>query len=124
MKPNPQDPEGSSKSKKPKRVVKNTKPKKGKTLQSSESDTPAYVQDAIKQAFLRYYDKVELKQSQTYDLTHIDNILSEYLDNYILLGFDVTGSKVSLTHSNSHCGKDALVEHLRTTLLQMLGPEH
>ena len=80
--------------------------------------------DAIKQAFLRYYDKVDLKRSQNYDLTYIDSILTEYLDNFILLGFDVMGNKVTGTHSNSHCGKDALIEHLRSTLIQMLGPDH
>jgi hypothetical protein len=91
---------------------------------TEKMDIPAYVHDAIKQAFLRYYDKASIKKAQDYDLTHIDGILSEYLDNFILLGFDTQGQKVSLMHAGTHCGKDALLEHLRSTLIQMLGPEH
>jgi hypothetical protein len=129
MKPDPQEPEGSSRSKRPKKTTKTTRVKKqtlnkDKVSIENKKDVPAFVHDAIKQAFLRYYDKVELKQSQNYDLTHIDNILSEYLDNFILLGFDTLGAKVTLTHSSSHCGKDALIEHVRSTLIQMIGPEH
>ena len=128
MKQSPKNPEGdSNKSKKPKKTsrVRKTKSVSKKAVSVEEKvDVPAYVHDAIKQAFLRYYDKVDLKRSQNYDLTHIDSILTEYLDNFILLGFDVMGNKVTLTHSNSHCGKDALIEHLRSTLIQMLGPDH
>jgi len=88
------------------------------------TDIPAYVHDAIKQAFLRFYDKASLKQAHNTELNHLDGIVSEYLDHFILLGFDVLGQKVSLVHATSHCGKDALVEHLRTTLLQMIGSDN
>jgi len=88
------------------------------------TDIPAYVHDAIKQAFLRFYDKASLKQAHNTELNHLDGIVSEYLDHFILLGFDVLGQKVSLVHATSHCGKDALVEHLRTTLLQIIGSDN
>lgn len=78
------------------------------------------IEDLIKQAFLRFSDNVSVKQSKVKDLEHLDNIAEEYLKTYMILGYDINGEKVSIMHANNPHDRDALVEHLRTTLLDIL----
>jgi len=88
----------SDETSKPFEPTKKKRVKKTATTETGEvvpvTDIPAYVHDAIKQAFLRFYDKASLKQAHNTELNHLDGIVSEYLDNFILLGFDVLGQKV------------------------------
>lgn len=79
------------------------------------------VEDLIKQAFMRFYDKTSTRAAQNLEIKHLDNVITEYLENFILLGYDVSGQKVSIIHATSQYGKDALIEHLRTTLLNIIG---
>ena len=77
----------------------------------------AQIDELIKQAFLRFYDDTTIKKAKVKDLEHLDNIAEEYLKAYIILGYDLNGEKVSIMHASNPHDKDALVEHLRTTLL-------
>lgn len=78
------------------------------------------IDDVIKQAFLRFSDNITIKQSKVKDLEHLDRIAEEYLGTYMILGYDINGEKVSIMHANNPHDRDALVEHLRTTLLEIL----
>ena len=78
------------------------------------------IEDLIKQAFLRFSDNVTIKQSKVKDLEHLDNIAEEYLKTYMILGYDLNGEKVSIMHAKNPHDRDALVEHLRTTLIDII----
>ena len=80
-----------------------------------------HVEDVIKQAFLRFYDNASVKSSKLKDLEHLDHIAEEYLATYMILGYDINGEKVSIMHAENPHDRDALIEHLRTTLLNFLG---
>jgi hypothetical protein len=81
-----------------------------------------HVEDVIKQAFLRFYDNASIRGSKVKDLEHLDVITQEYLNSYMILGYDINGEKVSIMHAETPHDRDALVEHLRTTLLSFLNP--
>ena len=112
------------------------KPVKRKSLKKSESsklsatdinqeliplEKNLHVEDVIKQAFLRFYDNASVKSSKVKDLEHLDLITEEYLKSYMILGYDLNGEKVSIMHAENPHDRDALVEHLRTTLLNIIG---
>ena len=77
----------------------------------------AQIEELIKQAFLRFYDDTSIKRAKVKDLEHLDHIAEEFLKTYIILGYDLNGEKVSIMHATNPHDKDALIEHLRTTLL-------
>jgi len=79
------------------------------------------IEDVIKQAFLRFYDTASIKHSKVKDLEQLDHLTEEYLQSYMILGYDLNGEKVSIIHAINPHDRDALVEHLRTTLLNFIG---
>jgi|688.fasta_scaffold981443_2 hypothetical protein len=81
------------------------------------------VEEVIKQAFLRFYDNAALKKHRVKDLEHLDSVVSEFLNTFMVLGYDMTGEKVFIMHAKSPHDRDALVEHLRTTLLGIISPQ-
>ena len=81
-----------------------------------------HVEDVIKQAFLRFYDNASVRSSKVKDLEHLDLITQEYLNSFMILGYDINGEKVSIMHAENPHDRDALIEHLRTTLLNFLNP--
>lgn len=78
------------------------------------------VDDVIKQAFLRFYDTATLKQTKLKDLEHLSKICEEFLSAYVILGYDLNGEKVHIMHAKNHHDRDALVEHIRSTLIGMV----
>jgi len=85
--------------------------------------TKLQVEEVIKQAFLRFYDNATLKQYKVKDLEQLDTVITEYLDTFMLLGYDINGEKVVIMHATNPHDRDALVEHLRTTLLGIINPQ-
>lgn len=83
----------------------------------------AQVEEVIKNAFLRFYDNATLKQYKVKDLEHLDTVVSEFLKTFMVLGYDLNGEKVFIMHATNPHDKDALVEHLRTTLLGIINPQ-
>lgn len=83
----------------------------------------AQVEEVIKQAFLRFYDNATLKQYKVKDLEQLDTVITEYLNTFMLLGYDLNGEKVLIMHATNPHDRDALVEHLRTTLLGIINPQ-
>jgi hypothetical protein len=83
----------------------------------------AQVEEVIKNAFLRFYDNATLKQYKVKDLEHLDTMVSEFLKTFMVLGYDLNGEKVFIMHATNPHDKDALVEHLRTTLLGIINAQ-
>lgn len=84
----------------------------------------AQVEEVIKNAFLRFCDAAQLKQYKVKDLEHLDAMVSEFLKTFIILGYDLNGEKVFVMHATNPHDKDALVEHLRTTLLGIINAQN
>lgn len=83
----------------------------------------AQVEEVIKNAFLRFYDNATLKQYKVKDLEHLDTMVSEFLKAFMILGYDMNGEKTFIMHATNPHDKDALVEHLRTTLLGIINAQ-
>jgi len=81
------------------------------------------IEEVIKQAFLRFYDNATLKHYKVKDLEHLDTLVSEYLNTFMILGYDINGEKAMIMHASNPHDRDALVEHLRTTLLGIINPQ-
>lgn len=83
----------------------------------------AQVEEVIKNAFLRFADAAQLKQYKVKDLEHLDTVVSEFLKAFMVLGYDLNGEKVFIMHATNPHDRDALVEHLRTTLLGIINAQ-
>lgn len=83
----------------------------------------AQVEEVIKNAFLRFHDAAVLKQYKVKDLEHLDGLVSEFLKAFMILGYDLNGEKTFIMHATNPHDKDALVEHLRTTLLGIINAQ-
>jgi hypothetical protein len=83
----------------------------------------AQVEEVIKNAFIRFADAAQLKQYKVKDLEHLDSVVSEFLKTFMVLGYDLNGEKVFIMHATNPHDRDALVEHLRTTLLGIINAQ-
>jgi hypothetical protein len=83
----------------------------------------AQVEEVIKNAFLRFADATQMKQYKVQDLEHLDSVVSEFLKAFMVLGYDLNGEKVFIMHATNPNDRDALVEHLRTTLLGIINAQ-
>ena len=83
----------------------------------------AQVEEVIKNAFLRFHDAAILKQHKVKDLEHLDSVASEFLRTFMILGYDLNGEKAFIMHATNPHDRDALVEHLRTTLLGIINAQ-
>ena len=83
----------------------------------------AQVEEVIKNAFLRFADAAQMKQYKVKDLEHLDSMVSEFLKAFMVLGYDLNGEKVFVMHATNPNDRDALVEHLRTTLLGIINAQ-
>ena len=108
----------------PKRVVK----KKAappelddiKNIDSSRLENTLQIEDLIKQAFLRFYNTAYTNKAKEKDLDHLNLIMEEYLNYYMVLGYDLNGEKVCIMTAKNATDRDALIEHLRSTLVGIL----
>jgi hypothetical protein len=85
-----------------------------------EVTTPGQLERAITQAFKRFYAASISKQNKIKDLHHLDSIVAEYLQSFIILGYDLNGEKICISHASTPAARDALVEHMRTTFLNII----
>ena len=83
----------------------------------------AQVEEIIKNAFLRFADAAQMKQYKVKDLEHLDSMVSEFLKAFMVLGYDLNGEKAFIMHATNPNDRDALVEHLRTTLLGIINAQ-
>lgn len=83
----------------------------------------AQVEEVIKNAFLRFADAAQMKQYKVKDLEYLDGMVSEFLKSFMILGYDMNGEKAFIMHATTPNDRDALVEHLRTTLLGIINAQ-
>jgi hypothetical protein len=83
----------------------------------------AQVEEVIKNAFFRFADAAQMKQHKVKDLEHLDSLASEFLKAFMILGYDLNGEKAFIMHATNPNDRDALVEHLRTTLLGIINAQ-
>ena len=85
-----------------------------------KNNNSAQIEDIIKQAFLRFYNSAYTDKAKAKDLDHLNLIMEEYLKCYMVLGYDLNGEKICIMNAHSSAEKDALIEHLRSTLVGIL----
>lgn len=90
------------------------------TTPSLKGENILQIEDLIKQAFLRFYNTAYTDRAKEKDLDHLNNIMEEYLNCYMVLGYDLNGEKICIMNAHSSSEKDALIEHLRSTLVGIL----
>jgi hypothetical protein len=106
-----------------KRVNKKTISPEIDNVNSSEHfklENGEQIEDLIKQAFIRFYNTSYTNKSKEKELDHLNNIMEEYLQSYMVLGYDLNGEKICIMNAHNSSQKDALIEHLRSTLVGIL----
>jgi hypothetical protein len=96
----------------------------GLSASNVSAPVPSAITELIRDAFLRFQDTTDIKQSKYQDLEHMNSIIEEFLSTFMILGYDLNGEKVFIMHAKSHQDKDALIEHLRTTLLNLVNKDN
>ena len=91
-----------------------------KKIDSSRLENTIQIEDLIKQAFLRFYNTTYTNKAKEKDLDHLNLIMEEYLNCYMVLGYDLNGEKICIMTAKTATDKDALIEHLRSTLVGIL----
>lgn len=79
-----------------------------------------HLEQAIAKAFKRFYSESVSKQHKIKDLKHLDTIVAEYLQSFMILGYDISGEKICISHASTPAARDALIEHLRSTFLNIM----
>jgi hypothetical protein len=90
------------------------------SLSGIDANTQVQLEHTIKEAVLRFSTDSIVTNFKLKDLEHLDNIAQEFLKTFIILGYDINGEKVHILHANTPHDRDALIEHLRTTLINIL----
>jgi hypothetical protein len=110
-----------------KKITARKKKSSIKTVKQSNKLTPAenainqQIEDAIMQAFTRFHNTAATtKQNKLKDLYHLDTVVTEYLQSFMILGYDINGEKVCITHAENASARDALIEHLRSTFFGIM----
>jgi hypothetical protein len=55
---------------------------------------------------------------QERDYLLLKSVITEYLDSYILFGYDTTGERIIVQHANNSRDRDAIMEFLKTIFIQ------
>ena len=94
-----------------------------KTVDSIANEGALQIQDLIKQAFLRFYNSTCTNKAKEKDLDHLNLIMEEYLKCFMVLGYDLNGEKICIMAAHNASDRDALIEHLRSTLVGILNQQ-
>lgn len=89
-------------------------------LKDESSINSPQISEIISQAFKRFYAVSIKKQNKVRDLQHLDVIVAEYLQTFMILGYDINGEKICISHASTPAARDALIEHLRSTFLGIM----
>ena len=113
---------------KPEKKKTRTKSVRPKSLSSSNVHTEPVMSEedrnivraTISEALKTYQEKIEKKQFSERDLQHLHNIVGEYLKTYTIIGFNHNNEKVFVFSVNNQLEKDALLEHFRSTFINVM----
>lgn len=79
---------------------------------------------AIEHAAMHYrpgsIEKSKARRMAEADVLSLEAIVSEYLQSFIVIGYDLSGEKVQMMHARNAQEYDSLVEHARGSLLTLI----
>jgi hypothetical protein len=106
----------------PKKRKQRTQKKSKPTLLplDTNSEDPHQLEQVIARAFKQFYTNSVSKQNKIKDLKHLDVIVAEYLQCFMILGYDLSGEKICISHASTPAARDALIEHMRSTFLNVM----
>jgi len=65
--------------------------------------------------------EIENKKHQTItDYKPLENMVSEYLKSFLIIGYGLNGEKIFIGHANTAEQHDSLVEHLRQSFINVI----
>jgi len=73
----------------------------------------------IKKETISPQELIERKQVQK-DVNVLNSVIEEYLQSFMIIGFDIQGRKITLFHAKTEMERDALLEHLRSTVMRVI----
>ena len=82
-------------------------------------------QSNLNKNFDMYVNKVRDEQNtRLHDMHTLGALLNEYMDSYIVIGYDLTGTAVKLTHADTAKDEDALSSLMSEFITnKMINPE-
>jgi hypothetical protein len=102
------------------------------SLSGMDSVTTAAVLEEVKTNIYNSLNDAELRKSldkwakenqsensiEERDYHLLKSVITEYLDSYILFGYDTKGERIVVQHANNSRDQDAIMEFLKTLFLQ------
>lgn len=78
------------------------------------------IEQVFAQALKQYKDELTQKKSiRNKDLGHLTSIVEEYLSCFAIVGFSLEGDKVCIFNASTAKDEGALVDHLRSTFIDI-----
>jgi len=107
--------------KKPSRKKKTKAPQKNKEeLLPISKFERINIEQVFAQAMADYKDELLSKTKRhNKDLSHLSRIVEEYLSCFALVGFSMEGDKVCIFNAQNAKDEGALVDHLRSTFIDI-----
>ncbi len=106
------------KNKKAKKPVKDFIIPKQKDINLSP-EAKEEIEAIIKESITRFKEDIGhkkiIKEFQT-----LENKVTEFLDDFIIMGHDLNGQRIVMVHASSQLAHDALMEHIRGTFLKII----
>lgn len=79
------------------------------------------VERFVKKALKEQISQTTIARKQVHgDLKVLDAVIAEYLKCFIVLGYDLEGHKLVISHATNQIEKDALTEHLKGLMMRMV----
>ena len=107
--------------------------KNKKKLNKTAKEIAEFINQTIKKQIDKEIEKETIKQT-TYastekknaqkDMAVLDSVISEYLQNFMVIGFDLQGNKLTMFHAKNALEKDAILEHLRSVVMNLVNGEN
>ena len=99
--------------------IKTTVLTKGKLVNVENIDPE--LQESFQRAMKHFaYRQQKEGNIMVRDMTILESVVGEYLNSFLIIGYDMDGEKISITHAENTQDYDSIVEHARGTLLMML----
>lgn len=101
--------------------LNNKNPTGSKPLSKKElAEAQKISDDLFQESMMQYYADVEQKvyEQKHVDMRQVKTLLSEYMDSFILIGFDMNGTPVSVQSEADVKSSFALSDHLQREFIK------
>ena len=104
--------------------------KNKKKLDKTAKEIAEFINQTIQKQIVKEVEKEtmqpyvsnEKKQIQK-DIAILDSTVSEFLQNFMIIGFDLYGNRVTIFHAKNTLERDAILEHLRSIIMNLVNGE-